>query len=541
MRADHDLAVEIPNEFARAGQIILEDSAINVYIKPRIRRVPLNVPPPSQYYQVGDFERLSKLLEDELEGRSLLVSLPVMASLPELVRLEDSMFGVLRGNELLSMTPVESRGRYGVAVDVGTTTVVAYLMDLKSGEEIAVKSDMNLQIGHGDDVVSRITFAMERENGPAVLQSLIVRCINDLIDRCCAAAGVSKDDIYEVIAVGNTAMHHMLFGLPTSGLAFSPYVPAVADSLESKSREIGIDIAEEGYVYSLPNVAGFVGADHLAVLLASHLWESDEPRLVMDIGTNGEISLGDSERILSTSCAAGPAFEGATLKFGMRGADGAIDHVQISDDYEVSYTTIKGLQPRGVCGSGAVDAIAEMFKTGVIDKTGRIKEELEIPRVQVRNEGAEFVVATEEESAISEPIVITQDDVVQIQYAKAAMYAGASILMKRMGIGPSELDAIMLAGAFGNYVRPGSARIIGLFPEIPRHKIVGIGNAAGAGAKMALLNEDVREQAVKIANMVEYVELAAQSEFEERFFRALYIPNYDTSSFPEIMSEISSI
>jgi uncharacterized 2Fe-2S/4Fe-4S cluster protein (DUF4445 family) len=222
----------------------------------------------------------------------------------------------------------------------------------------------------------------------------------------------------------------------------------------------------------------------------------------------------------------------------MRGTEGAIDHVRISGDYGVTYTTIKGVRPRGLCGSGVVDAISEMFKAGVIDRTGRIREDLEIPGVQVRNGESQFIIAAEKESAINEPITITQDDVVQIQYAKAAMYAGASILMERMGINPSRLDAIMLAGAFGNYLSPESARTIGLIPEIPLRRVVGIGNAAGAGAKMALLNEDARKQALEIVNRVEYVELAAHPGFEELFYRALYIPNYDMSSFPGITSDV---
>ncbi|MDD1767302.1 MAG: ASKHA domain-containing protein [Methanomassiliicoccales archaeon] len=538
MKADHDLVVEIPTEFARSSQIILEDSAIDIEIKPRIRWIPLRVPPPSLDFQVGDFERLSKVLEDRLGTKSLLASLPIMNSLNELLRIEGEVTAILRGNELIGMIPPKPKERYGMAIDVGTTTVVAYLMDLESGKEVAVKSAMNPQIGYGDDVVSRITFAMERRNGTSVLQSLIVSCINDLIDGCCAATCVSRNDIYEIVAVGNTAMHHMLFGLTTSGLAFSPYVPVISDPVEFKAKEIGIDIAPEGYVHSLPNVAGFVGADHVAVLLASHIWESVEPRLVIDIGTNGEISLGDSERIVCASCAAGPAFEGASLKFGMRGTEGAIDHVSISKDYTVKYTTIGGTPPRGLCGSGAVDAISEMSKTGVIDRTGRIMEELEIPGIRVRNGESEFVIAAEKESAINEPITITQDDVVQIQYAKAAMYAGACILMDSLGINASRLNAIMLAGAFGNYLSPESARTIGLIPEVPLQRVIGIGNAAGAGAKMALLNEDFRERAREILRKVEYIELAAHSGFEELFYRALYIPNYDTSSFPGTTSDI---
>jgi uncharacterized 2Fe-2S/4Fe-4S cluster protein (DUF4445 family) len=299
-------------------------------------------------------------------------------------------------------------------------------------------------------------------------------------------------------------------------------------------------IGDEGYVSSLPNVAGFVGADHVAVLLASRLWESEDPKLVIDIGTNGEISVGNSDGIASTSCAAGPAFEGANLSFGMRGTDGAIDHLSISDELDVSYTTINGLKPKGLCGSGVVDAIAEMFRTGVIERNGRIREELESPRIRVVDGESQFIVATRDETSMKEPIVITQNDIVQIQYAKAAMYAGTSILMERMKISSSKLDAILLAGAFGNYVRPASARIIGLFPEIPLDRVIGIGNAAGAGAKMALLNEDVRKKARELATSIEYVELAAHAQFEDRFYNALYFPNYDTSFFPQVMSEISS-
>lgn len=527
MRADRDLVVEIPTEFVRSGQIILEDSFVDIEIKPRIRWIPLRVPRPSLDFQIGDFERLSRSLKDKIGIREVFTSLPVMNTLNDLLWCREDVTAIMRGSELVGMAPSKSGGRYGIAVDVGTTTVVAYLMDLDSGKEVAVKSAMNPQIGYGDDVVSRITFAMERLDGTAVLQSLIVGCINDLIDRCCAAACISREEVHEIVAVGNTAMHHMLFGLATSGLAFSPYIPVISDSVEFKSREIGIDVAPESYVHSLPNVAGFVGADHVAVLLASRLLESERPRLVIDIGTNGEISLGDSDRIFSASCAAGPAFEGANLKFGMRGTGGAIDHVRISDGHAVEYTTIRGKPPRGLCGSGAVDAISEMSRAGVIDRTGRIREDLDIPGTRVRNGQSEFVIAGEGVSAVNEAITITQNDVVQIQYAKAAMYAGASILMERMGIDAYRLDAILLAGAFGNYLNPESARTIGLFPNVPLDRIIGIGNAAGAGAKMVLLNEDFRERAREIVKKVEYVELAAHSGFEEIFYRALYIPGYD--------------
>lgn len=540
MKVTRDLVIEIPSEFIRARQIILEDSFVSVESRPMIRRVSVKVDLPSLDCPTGDFERLHRALEGRVNEGRFTASLPVISSLPKLLRSRTDLYAILRGDELLHLTSDMNQGKYGVAVDVGTTTVVAYLMNLDSGEEMAVESDMNPQMGHGDDVLSRMTFAMENRYGRSILQSSIVQCINKLIDACCASVNISREDVFEVVVVGNTAMHHMLFGLDTIGLALSPYVPVVADSLEVKAREVGVFIGDEGYVSSLPNVAGFVGADHVAVLLASRLWESEDPKLVIDIGTNGEISVGNSDGIASTSCAAGPAFEGANLSFGMRGTDGAIDHLSISDDLDVSYTTINGLKPKGLCGSGVVDAIAEMFRTGVIERNGRIREELGSPRIRVVDGESQFIVATRDETSMKEPIVITQNDIVQIQYAKAAMYAGTSILMERMKINSSKLDAILLAGAFGNYVRPASARIIGLFPEIPLDRIMGIGNAAGAGAKMALLNEDVRKKARELATSIEYVELAAHAQFEDRFYNALYFPNYDTSFFPQVMSEISS-
>lgn len=541
MKIDSDLVVEIPAEFSRAGQLVLEDSTVCIDVEAAVRRVPLNVAKPSLGFQVGDLERVEMALREHLGDDPLLIPLSVMSTLPTALRTEGHLSAVLRGNELIDLVQQEEKRICGVAVDVGTTTIVAYLMDLESGEEIAVRSDMNPQVGHGDDVISRITYAMEEEGARQRLQSAAVDCINRLIGECCNDTGLSRKDIYEVVVAGNTAMHHMLFGLPTTHLAFSPYVPVVDGSFETRSRDIGVGIWNEGYVYSLPNIAGFVGADHVAVLLASRLRRAKRPKLVIDIGTNSEISVGDSMGISSASCAAGPAFEGGNIKFGMRGAAGAIDHVRISKGLEVSYTTIGSLPPRGVCGSGVVDAVAEMFRAGIVDRTGRIREELDSPKIVVRGNESQFILADQDESAIGEAIAITQGDVVQIQYAKAAMYAGAAILMERRGVRPCDLDEILLAGGFGNYVRPASARTIGLLPETPVEKIRGIGNAAGAGAKMALLNKRCRDFARQVAESVDYVELAALPEFEERFYSALYFPHHDTSAFPEVMSEISAL
>lgn len=536
-KVDRDLTVEVPEEFKRMGQVILEKTYVRVNIDPAVKKIALCVPPPSLDYPIADFERLKRVLVISRSGE-LKIPLKLLSELPEFLRKKEKTEIVLRDNEIIRLLDNENKRIYGVAIDVGTTTVVAYLMDLMTGEEVAVKSDMNAQIRYGDDVISRITFTMERSGGLEVLRDLVVGCINDLIQACCSSAQISKDDVYEVVVVGNTAMHHILFGLEMQSLVFAPHIPVVTDSVEQKAAEAGIAIWKEGYLYSLPNIAGFVGADHVGVLLAVEADQSEKVQMVIDIGTNGEISLITPNGIASTSCAAGPAFEGGNLAFGMRGAKGAIDHVRIKDDLKVEYSVIGNVKPRGVCGSGVVDAIAEMLRLGIIDRSGRIVEEIDSPRIVVKKGESCFIIAHENETDTGESIAITQNDVLQIQYAKAAMYAGAAILMKKMGLVEKDLEAILLAGAFGNYLDPASARTIGLFPELPLDRIIGIGNAAGAGAKMALLNKELRRRAIEIAKKVRYVELAAQPDFEETFYSALYFPHLDTSRFPLVTSEI---
>ena len=540
IRIDSDMVIDIPEESARNEQVILEDANVKATICPRVRSVVLTIPPPSLAYQVGDYERLHKVL-GEHTNVSYETSLHVLRKLPGVLRSSTEIRLITRGNEILDIVPVKDEELFGVAVDIGTTTDVAYLLDLRTGECVTVQSRMNPQIAHGDDVISRITYAMKNSDGAKVLQDQITSCIDDLVGECCTKAGVSREKVFEIVVVGNTAMHHLFFGLETSNLGRSPFIPVVADSIEERSRELGINAAREAYVYSLPNVAGFVGADHIGVLLACRLWEGDEPRMAIDIGTNGEISVGNADGIASTSCAAGPALEGANIRFGMRATTGAIDHLTISDGLEVSYSTINKGKPRGLCGSAVVDAISEMFRVGVIAPNGKIRTNLESPRIRVGNGEVQFVVATEEESATGEAVAITQKDVSEVQCAKAAMYAGATILMEDRGVTRDDLDSILLAGAFGNYVSPRSAIGLGIFPEVPLSRVKQIGNAAGSGAKIALLDESTREEARKLARDIRFVELAARPEFQERFFQALYIPNRDQSLFPNVMSKVVDV
>lgn len=537
MKINSDMVIDIPKESARNEQVILEDANVQSSLHPRIRSIALNVPPPSLSYQVGDYERLRRVLAEHSMA-DCEISLRTLRKLPDLLKSRPEIRLITRGREILDIVPIGEDEVFGVAVDIGTTTDVAYLLDLRNGECVAVQSRMNPQIAHGDDVISRITYAMKNGEGAETLRKQMTSCIDELIGDCCAKAGISRKKVYEIVVVGNTAMHHLFFGLDTSNLGRSPFIPVVADSIEVKGGELGIDTAKEAYVYSLPNVAGFVGADHVGVLLACRLREGGEPRMAIDIGTNGEISVGDSTGIASTSCAAGPALEGGNIRFGMRATTGAIDHLSISDDYDVFYSTINQGKPRGLCGSAVVDAISEMFRVGVIHPNGKIRTDLESSRVRGAGGEVQFVLATEEESATGEAVCVTQKDVSEVQCAKAAMYAGATILMEDRGITQEDLESILLAGAFGNYISPKSAMGLGIFPEIPLSRVKQIGNAAGSGAKIALLDETTREGARKIAREIRFVELAARPEFQERFFQALYVPHRNQSLFPNVMSRV---
>lgn len=540
LRVLSDMVVEIPTESARNKQVILEEAIARVDLKPAVRTFVLSVPKASLEHQVSDLERVRYALSRHSETR-FRFSLRTLKSLPTAIRSSDRLRLVARGDEVLDILPGYENGVYGIAVDIGTTTVVAYLIDLNSGDCVSVSSRMNPQIAHGDDVISRITFALRNPEGAGILQNQITACINELVGECCAGACVDREEVFEVVVVGNTAMHHLFFGLDTSNLGRSPFVPVTSDPVEARSADLGIGIGVGGYVYSLPNVAGFVGADHMGVLLASRLWESERTQMVIDIGTNGEISVGGRSGVASTSCAAGPALEGANIRSGMRATTGAIDHLKISEDFEVTYSTINGGRPRGLCGSAVVDAVSEMFRAGIIGPNGRIRKDMGIKGVQVVNGETHFVLAPPEESGSGQAVSITQKDIGEVQSAKAAMYAGATILMEVMGVCQDDLDAILLAGAFGNYISPKSAMGLGVFPEVPLSKVKQIGNAAGSGAKIALLNEDARDQALQLARRIKFIELAARPEFQDRFFEALYIPHKDTSLFPTVMSRVADI
>ena len=393
---------------------------------------------------------------------------------------------------------------------------------------------MNPQIGYGEDVLARISYAASEAEGREKLQASIIEALNALTADMTEKAGFAASDVDEMVLVYNTAMHHLALGLDPRYVGRAPFAPAASAPLDVKARDLGVAINPSGNVHSLPVEAGFVGADNMAVLLAEEPYNGEKIKLIIDIGTNGEIDLGNKNRLLSTSCATGPALEGAQITFGMRAAPGAIERVEIDPiSYEPRYKvigqeewypTVQEIGAQGICGSGVIDAIAAMHKSGVISKAGRIDAKLDTPRVRRGESGKlEYVLAWAKETAVGKDIVITQADIRAVQLAKAALYVGAEYLMEKLGV--DHVDEVILAGAFGSYIDKESAMAIGMFPDCDLSRVHAVDNAAGDGARIALLNVEKRREAAKVARRVEFVETAIEPDFQKKFMDAIAIPH----------------
>lgn len=418
----------------------------------------------------------------------------------------------------------------GLAFDIGTTTVVGYLVDLHSGAVAATASSLNPQAAFGGDLMSRIAFAQESPSNVRTLHATVVRLLNEQIEELCADAGISRDAIYKTVIVGNTVMHHLFLGIDPTQVGQAPYEPCVRHSLRLGAHEAGLRLNPRVPVFLLPLVAGFVGADTVGMVLSTRLDASTEPRIAADIGTNGEVVLKSPDGLLACSAPAGPALEGGQLRCGMRGARGAIDKVQVGRD--VAYHVLGGGAPLGVCGSGVLDAVAGMLDAGILDASGRLHHDApaSVPdalrrRVIVLDDGGPaFVLARGDETASGHDIVLTQADIRQVQLAKGAIRSGITILQRIGGTSDGRIAELMLAGGFGNYLNVRSAVRIGLIPALPRDRIIYIGNAAGMGAQMALVSETERRRADELATRIQHVSLAAHPEFQEAFMEAVAFP-----------------
>lgn len=418
---------------------------------------------------------------------------------------------------------------YGAAVDLGTTTVVAQLVDLTTGKTVGTASANNPQVAFGDDVISRIKYSGEQADGLKILQRRILDCVNQLIKELCEKNVVSPWQIYELTAAGNATMQHLFLGIPAEQIAQAPYVSVFSAGINTPAEKLGIDIHPAGNVYVMPSVAAHVGGDTVAVALATAMIHSEKINLGVDIGTNGELILGNRDGLLVCSTAAGPAFEGARIEFGMRGAAGAIERVYLNDDVELG--VIGQGKPSGICGSGLIDTIAELYRVGIMDMTGRLQQAEDVPsllsaaikaRLVMHHDKPAFLLASKTQTAHGKDIVLTQRDIREAQLGKAAIKAGILTLLKERAVRLEDVDKLYLAGAFGNYIRAESATRMGLLPEeFPLERIQFVGNAAGVGAKDALLNRAARREAERIGREARYVELAGRGDFQMIYSEAM--------------------
>lgn len=510
-----DVRLDIPPESLTTPQRTqVEGREVEIELDPVVQSIEVQLPVPDLFDLRSDVTRLKAALGDA----AVSIEQAALTDLSDRLRQYHWAARIARrSSNVIAVLPRETR-LIGLAADIGTTKLATYLVDLEQGHTIAKLGAMNPQIAYGEDVVSRIAYCNRHADGRMTLQRKLIETLNALIGEMCREANLARDQIVEAVIVGNTAMHHLFAGLPVQQLGTSPYVAAISDALEVRARDVGLEIAPGASIYLPPNIAGFVGADHVAMLLAADIWNTDRTVVALDIGTNTEITVAHRGQLVCCSCASGPAFEGAHITAGMRAAPGAIERVQIGDD-ELHLHTIGQQPPVGICGSGILDALAEMLKVGLLNSRGILNKDH--PRVRVRDNKAEFVLAPAMFSGHGHDVIITRSDVNEIQLAKSAIRVGIDVLLAECGIGVEAIDEFIVAGAFGTYLDLNSAIRIGMFPDLPRARFQQVGNAAGTGARQMLVSTQRRRLAQDLARRDRYIELTTYSDFTRRYVAAL--------------------
>jgi uncharacterized 2Fe-2S/4Fe-4S cluster protein (DUF4445 family) len=519
----------------------LEGISREVELNPLLNKFFIKINPPTLKDSRSDEERLLKSLFNMtgIEPEDIFIKNNLFPKLSKILRQYDWEATIVKWkNQILNIEGNNTSDHlYGLAFDLGTTKVAGYLIDLKTGTTIYQHAEMNKQVSCGEDVISRISYVINgNQSGLNRIKKLAVSTLNTIIKICCEKSDIKYQDIYEIVLVGNTCMQQLLLGLDPMYLSKAPYTPTLSRSLDLPSKSVGLYSNENANLHIAPIIGGFIGGDCIAAILASGMLLSSDISMLIDIGTNTEIVLGNQDGAKAVSCASGPAFEGMHIKCGIRATSGAISKVKVdaNNPDNIKVDTVNNEKPIGICGSAIVDLPAELLKARLISKFGAFNKhrEKDLKRVREGRNGMEYVVSWKEENDLNKNIIFTQTDIREIQKAKAAIHTGASLLMDLMNCKIEDIENVYLAGAFGCYIDPENASIIGMYPEFPIKKFNFIGNAAGSGARLMLLSEEQRNISKKIKDIVKYYELATHPRFQEEFINSTLFPHKYLNLFP---------
>ncbi len=518
-----------------------------------VRRYQVTLPPPSMDDQTDDWGRFQKALRQQMAASNVRVSLATLQQIGSKLREGDWQVTAVVDTaswdcpdcppRLIDVWPgVTPRydPLWGAAIDIGTTTVTLWLVDLITGRVEAQVAEYNSQIARGEDVISRIIYASKSEENRLEMRDRVLGTINELLEAACLRLQIRPQDVVKATIAANSTMMHLLLGIPAASIRLAPFVTAVNHIPTLTAREVGLNMHPEGTVDCLPGVASYVGADISAGVLSSGMDDATRVTLFLDVGTNGETALGSAEWLVTCACSAGPAFEGAGMLFGMRATRGAIEEVWINaETYEPTYRVIGNVKPRGLCGSGLISLLAEMFLTGVIDKGGHVNLKLATPRVREGEHGPEYVIAWADETQIGQDITITHVDIDNLLRAKAAIYAGFTVLADSVGIPLEMVEQVLIGGSFGKYINVEKAVEIGLLPDMPWDRFQFLGNTSVKGAYLALLDGNLRDRIRRIADRMTYIELSADNTFYDAFMSAMFLPHTDISRFPTVEAAVA--
>jgi uncharacterized 2Fe-2S/4Fe-4S cluster protein (DUF4445 family) len=554
-----DVTIAIPPQEKIERRLTTDRTAAEVTIPPDydpasvqpIRRLTLSLTPPSMQDQTDDWGRLQTALRQQTGIFGFQVSLSLLRRLGAILRQGDWRITALIETDAWDQTAArlidvfpghvpDETPLWGIAVDIGTTTVTLWLVNLLTGAVRAQVAEYNGQIARGEDVISRIVYASKNSGGQE-LRDRVLETINTLLDAACKRVQADPSDVIKATVAGNSTMIHLLLGLPAESIRLSPFITAVNRIPTLTAHDVGLNIHPDATVDCLPGVASYVGADISAGVLSSGLDDAVPVTLFMDVGTNGETVLGNREWLVTCACSAGPAFEGAGVLHGMRATQGAIEEVWVNGGtFEPTFRVIGGVKPRGVCGSGLIALLAELFLTGVVDRSGNVNLNLPTARVRNGDHGPEYVIAWGAETHDGRDIVITRVDIDNLLRAKAAIYAGFTVLADSAGVPLETVEQLLIGGSFGKYINVEKAVEIGLLPDMPWDRFHFLGNTAVRGAYLALLDRSARARIADIAARMTYVELSADNTFYEAFTSALFLPHTDLTRFPTVRAAIEN-